>query len=67
MFIRYKPCFGREGFSKIDKCENEVIVLGDNSLHEVHSRAKIPMQVSGDKVKNIQTVLYVPGLNANYQ
>jgi hypothetical protein len=35
----------REVFSEFDNCKNEVIIVGNNIIHEVQGRGEIPMQV----------------------
>jgi hypothetical protein len=55
----------QEVFSKLAPCDNKIIILGDDSIHEVQGRGKVPMRVSRNCIKNIQNVLYVPGLKTN--
>jgi hypothetical protein len=38
-------------FSKLAPCDNEIIIVLDNSTHEVHGRGEAPMRVSGDCIK----------------
>jgi hypothetical protein len=55
----------QEVFSKFAPCDNEIIILGDDNIHEVQGRGEVPMRVSRDCIKNIQNVLYVHGLKTN--
>jgi hypothetical protein len=54
-----------EVFPKIANCDNEIIILGDDSVHEVHGRGEVPMTISRDCIKNIHNVLYVPSVMTN--
>jgi hypothetical protein len=55
----------QELFSTHASCDNKIIILGDDSFHEVQGRGEVPMSVLGDCIKNIWNVLYVPGLRTN--
>lgn len=55
----------QEVFSKLVPCNNEVIILCDDSIHEVQGRGEVPMRVSGYCIQNIQNVLYVFDLKTN--
>ena len=55
----------KEVVSKLAPCDNEIIILGDEGVHEAQGRGEVTMRVSRACIKYIQNVLHILCLKTN--